>query len=335
MIRLSTQENYTEAIVTKFDEYHDSAVIKIIYSEQYSEFKPIELGNSDNLSIGDICYAIGNAGNLSISMSRGIIGSPSIKLVVDGEEKTYIQLHCYEKSKVTIPAMFNLKPITRINQFSLIGYNGGVAIIDISHGVEFISTYAFYGSNAIRYINIPTSISAVNYHGFYDLDNLEIHVKASEKPSNWDSTWYYSVINVLWNSQINGNVSSDGLYFYTYSGNNAKIVKYFGSWSSSLPLIIPSTIDGYTVTAIGTSAITYSSSSTTLEVVIPNTVTTIDNQAIYYYRYLSVFSNLVSKPAGWISTFGYNYYNGSSSETYCTYYWQGAWSLVNNDPTLN
>lgn len=86
MIRLSTQENYTEAIVTKFDEYHDSAVIKIIDSEQYSEFKPIELGNSDNLSIGDICYAIGNAGNLSISMSRGIIGSPSIKLVVDGEE---------------------------------------------------------------------------------------------------------------------------------------------------------------------------------------------------------------------------------------------------------
>jgi serine protease Do len=91
LIRLSTQENYTEAIVTKFDEYNDLAVIKIIDSEQYSGFKPIELGNSDNLSIGDICYAIGNAGNLSISMSRGIIGSPSIKLVVDGEEKTYIQ----------------------------------------------------------------------------------------------------------------------------------------------------------------------------------------------------------------------------------------------------
>jgi S1-C subfamily serine protease len=91
LIRLSTQEIYTEAIVTKFDEYNDLAVIKIIDLEQYSEFKPIELGDSDHLSIGDICYAIGNAGNLSISMSQGIIGSPSIKLVVDGEEKTYIQ----------------------------------------------------------------------------------------------------------------------------------------------------------------------------------------------------------------------------------------------------
>ena len=91
LIRLSIQESYTEAEVTKFDEYNDLAVIKIIDSEQYSEFKPIKLGNSDNLSVGDICYAIGNAGNLSISMSQGIIGSPTIKLVIDSEEKTYIQ----------------------------------------------------------------------------------------------------------------------------------------------------------------------------------------------------------------------------------------------------
>ncbi|MCD4826832.1 MAG: serine protease [Acholeplasmataceae bacterium] len=91
LIRLSTQETYIEVEVTKFDEYNDLAIIKIIDSEQYSEFKPIELGNSDDLSIGDVCYAIGNAGNLSISMSQGIIGSPSIKLVIDDEEKTYIQ----------------------------------------------------------------------------------------------------------------------------------------------------------------------------------------------------------------------------------------------------
>ena len=239
------------------------------------------------------------------------------------------------RSKVTVPSTFNLKPITRINQYSLIGYNGGVSIVDISSGVQYISTHAFYGSNAIRYINIPTSVSAVNYHGFYDLDNLEIHVKATEKPSNWDSTWYYSVKNVFWNSQINGNVSNDGLYFYTYSGSNAKIVKYFGLWSSSLPLIIPSTIDGYTVTTIGTGAITYTTSSTTLEIVIPTTVTTIESLAITYYRNLIVYSSLASKPSGWTNTFGYSSYWGSSSESYRSYYWQGTWTLVNNDPTPN
>ena len=239
------------------------------------------------------------------------------------------------KGKVTIRASYNSKPITRINQFSLIGYNGGISIIDILSGVEFISTYAFYGSNTIRYINIPTSISAVNYHGFYDLDNLEIHVKATEKPSNWDSTWYYSVKSIVWNSQINGNVSSDGLYFYTYSGNNAKIVKYFGSWSLSLPLIIPTMIDGYTVTSIGNGAITYSSSSTTLEIVIPNSVTTIENQAVNYYRNLIVYSYQTSRPSGWVSTFGYSSYWSSSSESYRSYYWQSTWSIVNNDPMPN
>ncbi len=91
LIRLSTQETYTEVEVTKFDKYNDLAVIKVIASEKHNEFKSIDLGNSDKLSIGDTCYAIGNAGNLNISMSQGIIGSPSIKLVIDGEEKTYIQ----------------------------------------------------------------------------------------------------------------------------------------------------------------------------------------------------------------------------------------------------
>jgi hypothetical protein len=239
------------------------------------------------------------------------------------------------KGKVTIPSIFNLKPITRINQYSLIGYNGGINAIDISNGVEFISTNAFYKSNAIRFINIPTSVSAVNYQGFYDLDNLEIHVKASEKPSNWDATWYYSIKNVIWNSQFNGNVSNDGKFLYSYIGNNAKIVKYYGQWTATLSLIIPSSIDGYTITSIGSGAISYTSSTTTLEIVIPNTITTIEAQAIYYYRNLSIYSYAAIKPENWVSNFGYNYYNGSSSESYRSYYWQGTWTLVNNDPTPN
>lgn len=139
----------------------------------------------------------------------------------------------------------------------------------------------------------------------------------------------------MWNSQINGNISSDGLYFYTLTGSNAKIVKYFGSWSSTLPLIIPSTIDGYTVTSIGSGAIVYTSSSTTLEIVIPNSVVTIENQSINYYRNLIVYSYQASRPSGWVSTFGLSSYWGSTTESYRTYYWQGTWALVNNDPTPN
>lgn len=91
LIRLSTQEEYTETEVIKYDAFNDLAILKINDVEKYNEFKPIEFGDSSELSIGDVCYAIGNAGNFSISMSQGIISSSSIKLVIDGEEKSFIQ----------------------------------------------------------------------------------------------------------------------------------------------------------------------------------------------------------------------------------------------------
>ena len=184
----------------------------------------------------------------------------------------------------------------------------------------------------MRYANIPSFVSAVNYRGFYSLYNLEIYVKASEKLSNWYSSWYYSIKNVVWNSEFNGVVSADGLYLYSIIDCDAKNDKYFGTWNGSNALIIPETIDGYTVTAISTKAIQYTSSVSYLKIVIPNTILTIDSQAIYYYQYLRVYSDLTEHPIGWITSFGYNYWNGSSSESYRVYYWQGQWSLVNGEP---
>ena len=234
---------------------------------------------------------------------------------------------------VTIPSSYNSKPVTRINQYSLIGYNGGVVMVDISDGIEFISTYAFYGSPMLRYVNIPSSVSAVNYHGFYALSSLTIYAEATEKPSNWDSTWYYNIKSVIWNSQLNGEVSSDELYLFSTSGSNATILAYLGIWSLTEPLIIPSNIEGYTVTSIATGAFVYTSANTPLEVVIPNTVTTINSRAFTYYKYLTVYSNLTQAPTGWVTDFGYNTYYGSTSSSYRTYYWQGTWSLVDGDPT--
>ena len=236
--------------------------------------------------------------------------------------------------KVTIPSMYLSKPVSRINQFSLIGHNGGVTFIEISNGVEFISTYAFYGSQILRFVTVPLSVSAVNYLGFYGLSNAEIHVKASQKPSNWDSTWFDEVKGVIWNSQLeDGLVSEDGVFIYLITQNQAKILKYLGNWSSSAPVIIPSSVDGYPVTAIAKGAITYTTSSTTLSIVIPSSITTIESEAILYYRNLTVYSTHLSRPIGWSSTFGKSYYYNSLSETYRSYYWSGSWSLINNIPT--
>lgn len=237
-----------------------------------------------------------------------------------------------KNGKVTIPATYNSKPIVRINPYSLIGHNGGVTFVDIPNGMQFISTHAFYGSDTLRYVNIPLSMNAVNYQGFYDLDNLDIHVKASEKPANWDSTWYYGINDVIWDSYASADISNDGLFIFELQGDEAKIIEYLGTWSSSNPLIIPESINGYTVTSIGSYAIDYTSKSSTLSIVIPSTVSTIEYRAIRYYQHLRIFSSLVSIPSGWDSSYGYNYYNSSNSDSYRSYYWQGTWELVNNEP---
>jgi len=91
LIRLSTQQIYTEVEVIKFDDFNDLAIIKIINIDSYKEFKSIKFGNIKNLSTGDTCYAIGNTNNLSISMSSGIISTSLINLIVDGVKKEYIQ----------------------------------------------------------------------------------------------------------------------------------------------------------------------------------------------------------------------------------------------------
>jgi S1-C subfamily serine protease len=44
LMRLSTQENYTEVEVTKFDEYHDLDVIRIIDSKSIVNLKQLNLG---------------------------------------------------------------------------------------------------------------------------------------------------------------------------------------------------------------------------------------------------------------------------------------------------
>ena len=84
------------------------------------------------------------------------------------------------------------------------------------------------------------SLNTLSYYQvFIDiLPNLEIRTKATTKPNNWDSTWYYKILNVIWSSSFNGGISSDGLYMYNIINNKAKITRYLGTWGSNSNLLI-------------------------------------------------------------------------------------------------
>lgn len=236
--------------------------------------------------------------------------------------------------KVTVPSTFNGKPIVRINSNSLIGRNGGISFVDISEGLQYISTNAFYNSNYLNYVNVPLTVSAVNYQGFNYLRNATIYVKAASKPENWDSNWYLSIKQVIWGSELDATISND-LYLYEVVSGKAWIKKYYGTWSATSPIIIPDSIDGYPVIGIRTGAITYSSSSSYLDIVIPASITQIESRAINYYYYLKVYTYETSKPTGWVSDYGYSSAYGYTSDSYRTYYFKDTWSMINGRPQAN
>lgn len=84
---LSSTANY-DAKLVGYDEELDLAVLKI----EAQSLVPARLGSSDQLSVGDSVYAIGNPmGYLHGTMTEGIISSPTRTIQVDGKDMNLLQ----------------------------------------------------------------------------------------------------------------------------------------------------------------------------------------------------------------------------------------------------
>ena len=84
---LSSTANY-DAKLVGYDEELDLAVLKI----EAQGLVPARLGSSDQLSVGDSVYAIGNPmGYLHGTMTEGIISSPTRTIQVDGKDMNILQ----------------------------------------------------------------------------------------------------------------------------------------------------------------------------------------------------------------------------------------------------
>jgi hypothetical protein len=237
---------------------------------------------------------------------------------------------------IIVPATYNSKTVTRINQRSFLLYNGGTRFVKITSGVQAISTDAFWNGydTFLCGVSIPNSVTAVNYQAFHGLSGATIYCEPSSKPSDWDSSWYSGVANVQWGKYID-NVSTDGLFTFEYSGSSTYISKYLGTWNQLTPVIIPSSVEGRSVTGIRTGAITYSSSgssSVPLTIYIPSSVVTIEVDAIRCNRETNVYASATSKPTGWNSNWIYNTYDAqySTSSTYITFNWSSTIAVEGN-----
>ena len=98
------QETY-DATVIGYDESSDIAVLKI----EAENLKPVTLGDSGKLRVGDTVYAIGNPlGELTFSLTRGIVSALSRNISTEsGSSMGLIQTDCAINSGNSGGALFN------------------------------------------------------------------------------------------------------------------------------------------------------------------------------------------------------------------------------------
>lgn len=68
-IRFANETKYHMVELVRYDEQNDLALLKIMDN---CDFEPISLGDSNEVMSGDTVYAVGNALNHGISISKGI-----------------------------------------------------------------------------------------------------------------------------------------------------------------------------------------------------------------------------------------------------------------------
>lgn len=88
-IRFAFEDDYRLVSLIKFDKEKDIAILKL--NDINCKFKPISIGDSDNLNNGENVYAVGNLNNVGISITKGIVSNKKINVKYNDLVREVIQ----------------------------------------------------------------------------------------------------------------------------------------------------------------------------------------------------------------------------------------------------
>ncbi len=188
----------------------------------------------------------------------------------------------------------NVKSVTVPSSIKSIGYRSfencsSLQNITLSEGLTSIGTCAFQYCVNLTNIVIPNSVTTISSYAFRDCSKLAtVTSNATTAPTLTDGAFNGISSTAVFKYPAGSDYSAWSGYFasteefstvsyevISESDKTAKIVaateKYTGD------IVIPSIIDGYTITSIGEKAFSYCSSLTSI--VIPNSVTSIGEYA--------------------------------------------------------
>ncbi len=178
---------------------------------------------------------------------------------------------CSGLTSVTIP-----DSVTSIGNYAF--YNcSSLTSVTIPDSVTSIGNYAFYNCSSLTSVTIFNSITTIGEYTFYHCDSLiDVYFEGSQE--EWKKVNVKTGNTALKNATIhfsvgptNGTDEEGGFEYYWDSiSGTAMILKYTGS---DTDVTIPSTLNGYTVTAIGSTA--FCNNKTLESVTFPDSVETI------------------------------------------------------------
>lgn len=88
-IRFSCENDYRSVSIIKYDIDNDIAIL--ILNNTNCKFNALSVGDSSKLKFNQEIYAIGNLNNLGLSVTKGIISNPSIKVSYENISRNVIQ----------------------------------------------------------------------------------------------------------------------------------------------------------------------------------------------------------------------------------------------------
>ncbi len=166
---------------------------------------------------------------------------------------------------VIIPSEVDGEAIIFIDRFAF-DTNKNIETVVIPEGVEIIKSEAFKNCYNLREVIVPESlmdICAYAFSGCFELEPVELK-----------SEWTTIDSDAYTDADENVGIMLMSLDDYVMDGGT--IIAYNGT---DTELVIPETIDGVTVTAIGASA--FQGNTNITSVTMPDTITTIGKQAFY------------------------------------------------------
>lgn len=178
-------------------------------------------------------------------------------------------------------------PLVKINYSNIKHYGAHslqstkIPVLMLEDNVEYIGESAL-SSECLTYAFIPESVEYVGANAF---KSTFVFIEAETIPTTWDSSFHTSSNYIVTNC-----LKSDD-YIYSLNNENAIVYRYIGE---SKKIIIPSQINGYTVTEIGRGFDSYNDSDvydpdvfsniTLEEIIIPDSVVKIDGRAFWNSR---------------------------------------------------